>query len=222
MWKRSAAPLFLTAVLFLVGALVVMQLRAKGLEATLARSAADQAQLIGNLIDSNQQLRQELDSLRSQIAIYQSDSEQQQLEAMVADLNRMKMINGLTEVVGEGVEVAVGGGIRATDLNDVLNELRNAGAEAIAINRNRVVASSVVSDYGNILGLGGIPLTSPYILEAIGGKDTLERALERKGGLLELLRYSYPSLEISVTKKDQLLIPVYQGSYAFSYAQPAS
>jgi len=140
---------------------------------------------------------------------------------MVEELNRLRIINGMVEVTGPGVEVRISGEITALDLQDLINEARNAGAEAISLNGYRVVARSVVVSRDGKIYLEGNRLSSPYVLQAIGQPETLEKAFTRKGGLLALFQFTYPNVSITVTLQKALALPLYQGKYEFRYARAA-
>lgn len=220
MERRGA--LYLTFVAFLVGLLVVMQARAQlqARQTLELRARADQNLVVSGLIEANASLRKELDALEREVAKYKQASEEAELQAMVADLNRMRILNGLVEVAGPGIEVWIGGAVSPTDMQDLLNELRNAGAEALTLNDQRIVAWSTINGYDMGLVVDGIRTTSPYYLRAIGDGDALKKAMERKGGLLELLRYNYPNLSLSVIQSQRLVLPVYQGKHDFVLSRP--
>lgn len=211
----------LTIVSFLLGLLLVTQFHTqRQLTATAsAQSPADQAVMIGGLVEGNAALRKEVSDLEDTLARAASSSDQGNMESMVADLNRLRVVNGLVEVAGAGVEIRITSGVTALDLQDLINEARNAGAEALALNGRRLVARSVVIGSDGAIQMDGEPLRSPYVLQAIGLPESLERALDRKGGLLALLRYTYPSADIILTLQDRMVLPLYTGKYEFRYAR---
>lgn len=214
----------LTIACIALGLLLASQYRAQMQGRTpavsLTASGADQVTIISDLVESNASLRKAIDDLRKELASYQGAGEKSSLEAMVEELNRMRIVNGLLEVSGPGVEVQISGGLNALDLQDLINEVRNAGAEAVALNNRRVVVRSVVGVSGKNLYLDGTLLASPYLLQAIGNPKDLETALERKGGLVGGLRATYPQVKIEVTQRENLVLPIYQGKYEFKYAKP--
>ena len=73
----------------------------------------------------------------------------------------------------------VSGQINPLDMQDLINELRNAGVEAIALDGYRIIVRSVVAREGTDLSLDGNRLLPPYRLQAIGQPDTIEKALLR-------------------------------------------
>lgn len=206
-----------------VGILGVTQFRTQDniLMALQKENPINQAQAISNLLEANAALDREVRSLEAQLDKYIQGLERSGLEALVADLNRLKVLNGLVEVWGPGVEVSVGGRLLAEEAHDIINELRNAGAEALSINGQRLVASSVVNQGREDLVVDGTTITPPYVFQSIGDVQTMEVALERKGGIIPLLRHTYPESRITVVRVTRMILPVYQGRYVYRFARQA-
>ncbi len=200
-----------------------MQLRTQGriAKSVSAQSATDQSTMISNLYDSNLNLRKEVDSLHAQLAEHNASFGQSDLTAMIRELNKLRIANGLSEVSGPGVLMTVSADLRPDELEDLINELRNAGAEAIAVNGQRVVARTAVAEAGSSVAINGIRIGKPYILLAIGQPETLERALVRKGGLVTYLQNTYPDATVAVLKRTKMTLPVYPAGYEWQYAVPA-
>ncbi len=219
--KDRNAQITLIIVSFFLGLLLVTQFYTQGKigTASLGQSSADQALIVSGLVEGNAALRKEISVLQSELENYQRTAGQSNLESMVGELNRMRMINGLVEATGPGVEVQISGGITALDLQDLINEVRNAGSEALALNGQRMVARSVIVGSNGDIRLEGTRMSPPYRLQAMGGPDTLEKALNRKGGLVALLQYTYSNTTITVTKRERMVLPLYQGKYEFRYAR---
>ena len=92
----------------------------------------------------------------------------------------MYLENGVIVTITDGVHRKV----EAYDLLQLLNELRAAGAEAIAINEQRVVYSTYIVDIRNAntyIRVNGEKVASPYIIKAIGDPTYLESGLSQKG-----------------------------------------
>lgn len=206
-----------------VGILGVTQFRtqSKIITALQTESPINQAQAISNLLEANAALVREVRSLEAQLDKYSQGLERSGLEALVADLNRLKVLNGLVEVWGPGVEVSVGGRLLVEEVHDIINELRNAGAEAMSINGQRLVASSIVNQDRGDLVVDGTTLTPPYVFQSIGDIQTMEVALERKGGIIPLLRHTYPDSRITVIRVTRMVLPIYQGRYVYRFARQA-
>ena len=117
---------------------------------------------------------------------------------------------------------AITADLRAEDVLDLINELRNAGAEAIALNGERIVLSTpVVATSGGVM-VNGVALRPPYLFQAIGNPETLDRALTRRGGLISFLRNTYPQAVITVEQRPLLLLPATHLTYQWRYARPAN
>jgi uncharacterized protein YlxW (UPF0749 family) len=184
-------------------------------------SSADGALLISNLVEGNARLRLEVAELEAQWTTSRSATNQARLQAMTGELNRLKMFNGEVDVVGPGVQVTLAGPASVLDLQDLLNELRNAGAESLALNGRRMIASSSIVPFadGN-LAVDNVTIRRPYVFAAIGDPDTLETALLRPGGLLTVFSNSREGLAVHVQRQDRLTVPAHAPSKVFQYAMP--
>jgi uncharacterized protein YlxW (UPF0749 family) len=140
------------------------------------------------------------------VAHYQQINGGSKLEELVNELNQLKIINGLAEASGPGVEVEINEAISLVEMQDMINELRNAGAEVLAINDQRLIVSSVIAADADGIVVDGVKLSRPYVFQALGHPETIERALVRKGGLVALLESNYEGLKIKVTKRDRLIL----------------
>ncbi len=220
--RTFAGQITITLTCLLLGIFLVVQLRTQGniVRSIVSDSSTEQASMIDGLVQSNASLRKEVDSLSQRLAQYQSGGNESNMQTLVNDLNRIKIANGLIEVSGPGISVTLDKPLAAEELQDVINELRNAGAEAIVLNGQRVVVNSVVALDRTGISLGGVPLTTPYRFEAIGDPDTLARAVDRKGGLVPALVANHPGLNMDMQKKDKLVAPIYQSKMEFRYAKP--
>ena len=137
---------------------------------------------------------------------------------------------GLTEVTGPGVIVTLSDSkkdasssldpssllVHDTDVLSVINELKNAGAEAISINDQRIIPTTGIICGGNIIDINGEKVGAPFEIKAIGLPEQLA-ALDRPGGYLELLR-EY-SIEVKLEKSNNITIPKYTGTITYQYAK---
>jgi uncharacterized protein YlxW (UPF0749 family) len=151
--------------------------------------------------------------------------------ALESELYKIKLYAGLLPVVGPGVEVTMdnppgvgsrhdenaGYIIKDEDLLKVLNDLRGAGSEAIAVNGQRILATSEVRLAGNHINVNLTRLSPPYKVIAIGSPGTLKSSLELKGGLVEYLNEL--GAIVSVEIKDQIRVPAYDGPLRLEYAR---
>ena len=102
----------------------------------------------------------------------------------------------------------------------LVNKLREAGAEAIAINDNRITAYSEISLAGNNVNINSVPTAPPYEVKAIGNPDTLESTLSIRYGILYSMKNDY-DLSVTIKPEKDLQIPRYGGVITFQYAETA-
>lgn len=218
--RKWTVALALAVLCLILGLLLVAQLRTRYQDRRPA-SSEDWENVVADLIDNNARLRQEIEALETELATLE-DAERggAVLQSLVDEVNNLRIANGLVEVSGPGVQVVVTGPISVLDLHDLINELRNAGAEAIALNGRRLVAWSAISTDGERVTVDGTPVEAPYRLEAIGDASTLEVALNRPGGLVYLLQQAGASVSVSVEQLDKLTLSVYDQPLEFAYGEP--
>ncbi len=221
--NKHLSRISMTLVAFLLGLLLMAQFATQQRmdSKRASASSADGALLISNLVEGNSRLRQEVDELNRQLEGYRGASNQARLQAMTEETQRLQVLNGVVEVSGPGIQVTLDGPVTALDLQDLLNELRNAGAEAFALNGQRIVAQSVVAptaDGG--MSVDGIRVRRPYIFTAIGDPATLETALLRPGGLLAVFGNSREGLRVDVQRQSHIIIPAHAQLRTFQYAVP--
>ena len=162
----------------------------------------------------------------------QNNTELTELENEIKDGNK---VLGLTEVTGNGLIITINDNqdislnswfadpnllvVHDTDLMRVVNELKNAGAEAISINEQRLVMTSAIECDGNIIKVNGEKIGAPFTIKAIGLPEVLIN-VDRVGGYLDYLRdtrFLKVSIE-RVTDKKTITIPKYTGVMKFQYA----
>lgn len=78
--------------------------------------------------------------------------------------------------------------VTSTVLLDMLQELRDAGAEVVQFGDVRVVVSSAFADQADEVTLDGVVLKRPIVVLAIGDRQTLSAALKIPGGVVETVR----------------------------------
>ena len=100
--------------------------------------------------------------------------------------------------------------IHDKDLLMLVNELKNAGAEAISINGERIINTTSITCDGNVILINGNKISSPFEIKAIGSQEALIGALQRPGGYLEQQLESY-GLVSSIEKRDDIIIHKYSG-----------
>lgn len=150
------------------------------------------------------------------------------------EMEKVKMGAGVVPVNGPGVVITIDDSKRPTkpgenpnlylihddDILKVINELWAAGAEAISINGQRLIASSEVRCAGPTLSVNNTRSSPPYEIRAIGEPQTLENSLRMRGGVMETLQFW--GIQVTVKKVDVVDVPAYKGAFKFDYAKPAA
>lgn len=157
----------------------------------------------------------------------ENNSDLEQKEEAIKQGNKMI---GMTEVTGPGVIVTLSDSkkdastalnvsdllVHDADVLSVINELKNAGAEAISINDQRLVPTSSIVCGGNIIEINGEKVGAPFVIKAIGLPEQLA-ALSRPGGYLEILKGA--TVGVDLKKSNSITIPKYTGVITYKYAQ---
>jgi uncharacterized protein YlxW (UPF0749 family) len=167
----------LTGVIALVA---VLQLRS---QAEVQRSLDTQdntslAFLIDDLHRSNDSLQTRIAQLAGQRDQLRSGRDAAQ-PALQDERQRLRVIEGLDPVHGPGVVMNVDAPLTAIDLQDATNNLGAAGAEAIAINEHRIIASTVIRQSGTTVTMDGASVSGPWTFLAIGDPVRLSDVAEQ-------------------------------------------
>lgn len=218
---RNAISIAIVALL--LGVLVVVQIRAQSGGGGLgALSAQELTVLVANLNTRNDQLRTEIATLDQQLralAARQARGETS-IGQLQTDLLRLRTWAGLDPVSGPGVRITIEGPIDGRAVEGLLNELRNAGAEAIAIEQIRAVVGTVVAGERGFLSAEGQRLPDPFEVSAIGNAETLTGTLTRAGGVIAQLAATEPDVQLTVTPVANLLLPATNRDLAPIHGRP--
>ena len=156
-----------------------------------------------------------------------NDGDLKQKEEEITNGNK---IIGLSEVTGSGVIVTLTDSkkdissslnpselvVHDLDVLSVINELKNAGAEAISINDQRIVSNTVIECIGAVIKINGQRVGAPFTIKAIGMPELLKNTY-RNGGYLKVLEGD--RIQVDFKTSDNITIPKYTGTYKFEYAQ---
>jgi uncharacterized protein YlxW (UPF0749 family) len=219
---RSQA--LVAAVAFILGILVVVQIRSQAGNNTLAAmSSQDLTFLVANLNTRNDQLRGEIATLQSQLAALESGGSlgATSVNEIRAEIDRIRAWAGLDPVGGRGIEITVSGPITASAVEDLVNELKNAGAEAVAVEDVRVVPGTVFGGGGGGgLSVDDTALGDPFTIQVIGTPDTLTGSLARAGGIIAQLAATDPDATIDVQEATEMVLPATTRNLVPSHGLP--
>jgi uncharacterized protein YlxW (UPF0749 family) len=220
---RAGSRIAVAAVAMLLGVLVVGQLRGQaGVPGLSTLTAIELTQLIANLTAGNDQLRDEVSDLGQQEAhlIEARDRGASTVGELTNDLARIRAWAGLTAVTGQGIAIVVSGPIGGDGIEELINELRNAGAEAIAVDGVRVVAGVVVAGAPGALSIENAPLGDSFEIRAIGSPQILTGTLTRMGGVIALVGATYPDARLTVGPVEAMTLPATERELGPTDASP--
>lgn len=179
-------------------------------------------------------LRRRIEALRAEIGAEERRAAggRAAVAGLAADLNETRMLAGLTALHGPGVIVTIADSrrplrpgedpnlvlIHYSDVHAVVGALFAVGAEAVAVNDERLVGTTGISCVGTTILCNTRRLAPPYRITAIGDAPTLRAAALARGGILDQLQgFDFP---VMVTVAGDLRVPAYAGGFEHRYATP--
>ncbi|MGN1310400.1 MAG: DUF881 domain-containing protein [Clostridia bacterium] len=190
----------------------------------------------GELIDEVFRMQEKYDIVYKQLEESEKELENIRTKAVSGnqedanaetELKENNLMLGLTEVKGEGIIIILDDNrnakdeinvaqylVHEEDLLQVVNELFNAGAEAISINGHRVVSSTSILCDGNIIRVNGEIITVPITIEAVCS-TAIYNTLIRPGGYLQLM--ADEGVKVKIDSSDNIIIPKYNGVYNYTH-----
>lgn len=191
--RTLRAQLLVGGLCAVLGFALALQVRSSGDDVLRTAREEDLVRLLDDVTARADRLRAEVADLeRTRDRLASGDGAER---AALAEARRraetLGILAGTLPASGPGIELVVSDPDRTVTpaiLLGAVQELRDAGAEALQIDRARVVASTAFTERGGRLLVDGTALRSPYRVVAIGDPTTLTSALDIPGGVLESLR----------------------------------
>lgn len=213
----------ITFVCMIIGFMLAVQFRqVQDAKETLPAQRVEE--LSGRLL----QVEEERDELEKQLEILKQEAESSTNQEFISEL---KLQACALPLEGEGIIIKMDDSKRTAksgenpnvylihddDIIRVVNELRAAGAEAISINGQRLIATSEIRCAGPTLSVNNVRSAAPYEIRAIGEKKSLENSIQMRGGVAETLKVWGIQLEVSTA--DKIYIPPYKGNFKRIYSK---
>jgi uncharacterized protein YlxW (UPF0749 family) len=209
----------------LLGFALVTQVHATATGGGLQAARADDLLgILSDLDNRGDRLRAEIADLQSREQRLQSGSGQD-AAALREARDRARTLGILTGTVaahGPGVVLVITDPrlkVRADTLVDALEELRDAGAEAMQLNGVRIVASTSIVDAGGGVSVDGTGISAPYRLAVIGDSRTLAGALGIPGGVLDSVD-GEPGAHAEVVQSPNITVSALRPLQQPRYARP--
>lgn len=195
------------------------------------------------LLDAAKTLQNEQNALKVDLARLRADLDQIQANASTQSgsakdlqgrIDELKLIAGLNERTGDGVIITLDDARGAsaakdieksichnTDLTDIVNQAWRGGAEAIAINDERIVGSSSIYCVGSTIMVNGTLMSPPFSVVVIGPQNDLLATYDDPTQLRDLKqRRDVYGLGFRVSRTSGLRVPSYRGALNIRYATP--
>lgn len=148
------------------------------------------------------------------------------IDSMKQELDVLSLLAGSKDIKGEGIIITLTDGLKApnsTEINSdtlvhdsdvltVVNELKAAGAEAISVNGQRIIATSAIRCVGPVIQVNYQKVAAPFEIKAIGDAQYLESAMNIKNGIVDTLKNL--GIGISVSRQSEVKIPKFEGSFS--------
>lgn len=186
-WRGSIVIALLGA---LLGTALVAQVRQNEKSGLQNLTQPDLIALLANVNDESTRLSDELDTLRTTKSQLASGGDTAAVRDAQSKLDQLAVLNGTKPVHGPGITLTVAvakKGVTGANLLDAMEELRDAGAEAIDVGGHRVVANTWFSDVNGAPAVGSDPLPADFTITAIGDPHTMSTAMEIPGGVTDTL-----------------------------------
>lgn len=171
-----------------------------------------------------QNLEQRKSQLTEQLTALQKAANKQAEAQRIAKQNEETsgLLSGRLAAQGKGVIITISKGskerVDAATMFELIEELRNAGAEVMAVNTVRVVTSTYFADAKNGLVCDGQTLTAPYTIKAIGDPQNLQNAVNIAGGVGSRLSVKYGA-KVKVKAVDKVEIHEIRDVPQYQYAK---
>ncbi len=222
----------LSVVSIVLGILLATQFRTT---MEIQKQVGNSSRRYQSLINVLDQARKKQAELTAQVAKLRQELEQNKsgvpetgrAAEVSKEINQIKMLTGELPVQGPGLYIAIDDReatatqVFSGDIKDIINILRYSGAEAIAVNGQRVVSNTAVHEAGRNLLVNKVPINRtqgiPYEILAIGDRDNMESLLKVTYGLLADLQGA--GVKINLSKVDRVEIPAYKGGMVFKYGK---
>ncbi|MBN2897189.1 MAG: DUF881 domain-containing protein [Clostridia bacterium] len=178
-------------------------------------------------------LREQVNEKEGAVSLLADASEEDSLEDLLYETkSTLELVSGLTAVTGEGVIVLVTDGEREllanenpnnlmvhdVDIRNIVDDLRNSGAEAISINGQRIVfGETKIYCTGPTVKINDDVFSQPFIIKAIGDRYFLEASVNAPGQYGYILKQW--GIFVEVNTSVNIEIPAYTGTRDLLYAE---
>jgi len=210
--RSTAGVIWMSIVALVLGVLVVTQIKSQDVytRSLELETPSSLTTLIAGLAERNNALRDEIFDLKLRTEQARDDAANGRgtITEAQRQLAQLQVFAARTPVKGQGISVRVDGSFDDKALSDLVNEMRNAGAEAVAVNSVRVGPRSyfgITAD--KALTVDGAQVRGPWTVSAVGAPEVMYVAMTRTGGIIGQFELIYRGTRFTVTKESGLDLP---------------
>ncbi|MGY4689737.1 DUF881 domain-containing protein [Salibacterium sp. K-3] len=216
---------WLTALLFMVGFLLAItyQTAADGEQTEQTAINQKEDRLREEVLqeqEKNKELSGEWRNLQKQVREMEESLAEDESSSfnLVEELKKMRMLTGDVPVKGPGISVVLDDYkyvpekenpnqflVHERHIQEVLDELVLAGAEAVSVNGYRITEDTYIQCMGPVITIDSYTSTAPFVINAIGDSEQLEAAMEMNGGVQD--RLVNENVQVSIQSKDRITMP---------------
>jgi uncharacterized protein YlxW (UPF0749 family) len=233
LWRSLAHPgrgqVIAAVILFVVGVGGAMQIRLNAADDAYTNARReDLIQILDGLGAESRRLESEIAELQQTKSNLQSgvDSRRVAQEETEQRLSELSILAGTVPAKGPGIRMRIRDPeqkVTASVLLDAVQEMRDAGAEAIEFNDQvRVVASTWLASDSDTVVVDGRRLQRPFTMEVIGDPHSLEEAAQFRGGLVSEITGPRIGGTVTIERLDEVEISSLHSPAENQYARPAS
>jgi len=186
-------------------------------DSALVKKVSGLALLLKESNQHNEELSNEVHKLEKEIfelkhSIFEINSS--------GKVKEMYMLAGLSDITGSGAIITVSdkesllkknrdyaNTLQSDDLLRLVNVLKSAGATAISVNNQRLVVTSEITNADNNIIINKQKISHPYVIKVLGDFDTINSALNIRGGIVEYLKLF--NVSVSIKKDNSITINSY-------------
>ncbi len=219
--RSTTATVLIVVVAVLLGAATtwsVVALRAPSPSSVAARQVL--AEQITERSAELERLRAQSTELADQITVLQQDALSAADSPLLDQLAADSLVSGASAVTGDGLRITLTDAdvvdpesdpdsrVRDSDLQIIVNGLWASGAEAIAVNGERLSSTTAIRTAGDAILVDVVPLVGPYTVEAVGDAQDMQTRLTRTtaGQLLAVLQSTY-GIRTQLSSQQDLSLP---------------
>ncbi len=222
--SKVAMRVLVGALCALLGFALVLQVQRTASGDTLETARPDDlVQILDGLQRREEELTAQIAELQDTLGRLRSSgaSAEEALAEAQRRAEALGILTGTVAAAGPGVRVVIADPDRRVPpevLLDAIQELRNAGAEAFAVNDVRIGVDSAFTGTSGAIALDGTALAAPYVVEAIGDPPTLAAALAIAGGVFDTVRRAGGTMEVE--QSDAMTIDALRALPDNEFAKP--